>query len=115
MTFISRLTCGREGSRWNGVGSTRSIGSAASSTVVPPNGSRYAVSTAPPSASTSVVSCATAESVADCVSDGVRPMDFGVVFFRRFTTRFFAMGGLDHGGPRLRFAPAVGPARSLAA
>ena len=92
MTFMSRLTWGRDGSRWNGVGSTRSIGSAASSTVVPPNGSRYAVSTAPPSASTSEVSRSTAESAADWVSAGVRPMDFGVLFFRRFTTRFFAMG-----------------------
>ena len=29
-------------------------------------------------------------------------MDFGVVFFRRRTTRFFAMVGLDHGRSHLR-------------
>ena len=29
-------------------------------------------------------------------------MDFGVVFFRRRTTRFFAIVGLDHGPSHLR-------------
>jgi hypothetical protein len=39
ITPISRFTCASEASRWYGVGSTRSTGSATSSSGVPPNGS----------------------------------------------------------------------------
>ena len=49
MTSASRLWCVSERSRWNGVGSTLSIGSTARISGFPPSGSRYAASTAPPS------------------------------------------------------------------
>ena len=39
ITVISRLTCGSDGSRWYGVGSTRSIGSATSRTECAAKGS----------------------------------------------------------------------------
>ena len=39
-TPVSRLTCASERSRWNGVGSTVSIGSAARTCQCPPSGSR---------------------------------------------------------------------------
>src|SRR5216684_2015045 len=49
---VSLSTCASETSRWNGVGSTFSTGSATKSRAWPPSGSRYAASTAPPSSST---------------------------------------------------------------
>ena len=87
MTVINRFTCGSDGSRWYGVGSTRSIGSATISAPVPPNGSLYDPSTAPPSCSTrSDISRRRGSFVAQTCC-GERPVDPAATFFRR--TAFF--------------------------
>src|SRR5438105_11118168 len=90
MTVINLLTCASEGSRWYGVGSTRSIGSATSNTGVPPNGSLYDPSTAPPSVPTSDVSSRVRESTSRTWSME-RPIDPAAAFLRRVVFRFFAI------------------------
>ena len=91
ITSIKRLTWAGDGSRWNGVGSTRSIGSAASSTGVPPNGSRYDARTSPSSAATCSASSAVSGLSERRVSLDARPTDLGAVFLRLRIVRFLAM------------------------
>src|SRR5436190_20911260 len=90
MTFMRRFTCGSDGSRWYGVGSTRSIGSAANRAGVPPNGSRYAPMTTPPSSAILSRSARVALSVVSAVSGALRPTDLAPTRLRRRTAFFFA-------------------------
>ena len=82
ITPIKRLTWASEGSRWYGVGSTLSSGSATSSNGFPPNGSLYAASTAPPSASTRSVRRSSSAPCAVFVSAAVSPTE-PAAFLRR--------------------------------
>src|SRR5262249_137840 len=93
MAFASFLTCASLRSRWEGVGSTFAIGSAATTTGWPPSGSRYMPSTSPPSAlMASAVRRAT--SCASAISATVRPLLLAACLFR--------------GGLRFLVEPALG-------
>ena len=83
ITVISFLTCASDASRWYGVGSTRSTGSATTSSGVPPNGSRYRPMIAPPSASTSAASRSRSAPPVSRISAVVSPTDAGGTFLRR--------------------------------
>jgi hypothetical protein len=78
MAVASFSVCASERSRWNGVGSTLSMGSPASTCQLPPNGSLYVPSTEPPSSSIDSASRSSlAGGDADASRVAARPRDLG--------------------------------------
>src|SRR5436190_2209211 len=119
IAWARRCTCVSERSRWYGVGSTFSSGSAARICQFPPSGSRYPASTVPPSSaivSATFCTAGGASSAPTCLA--ARPRDSAAAFF--FFFRFLsAMGSEDTAvgsltGPRDRstFRCARSPSRS---
>src|SRR5438445_966987 len=119
IAWARRCTCVSDRSRWYGVGSTFSSGSAARICQFPPSGSRYTASTVPPSSaivSATFFTAGGASSAPTCLA--ARPRDSAAAFF--FFFRFVsAMGSEDTAvgsltGPRDRstFRCARSPSRS---